>query len=129
MASLNAAIVRQRPHYAPIGAHMLPQHATRFGHHFLAAVCYATFAVSDKTATNGRPSRSKPRQPTSTCQHNLKHTMATPPGSPPGAVDLFDPSVPFKGVVVCCTSIPPEQRVRCRPLIPCLQVTLLISFN
>ncbi|KAH8902881.1 hypothetical protein BR93DRAFT_981867 [Coniochaeta sp. PMI_546] len=36
--------------------------------------------------------------------------MASPPDSPGGAADLFDPSVPFKGVVVCCTSIPPEQR-------------------
>ncbi|KAL1878581.1 hypothetical protein VTK73DRAFT_7759 [Phialemonium thermophilum] len=36
--------------------------------------------------------------------------MTTPPGSPGAAVSLFDPSLPFKGVVVCCTSIPPEQR-------------------
>lgn len=47
--------------------------------------------------------------------------MATPPSSPGGAVDLFDPSAPFKGVVVCCTSIPPEQRVRYVPfyVLPC----------
>ncbi|KAK1763769.1 S-M checkpoint control protein rad4 [Phialemonium atrogriseum] len=36
--------------------------------------------------------------------------MTTPPDSPDAGASLFDPSLPFKGVVVCCTSIPPEQR-------------------
>jgi hypothetical protein len=40
-----------------------------------------------------------------------KVAMNTPPISPSGGASLFDPSLPFKGVVVCCTSIPPEQRV------------------
>jgi hypothetical protein len=43
--------------------------------------------------------------------------MATPPDSPGAELDLFDSSVPFKGVVVCCTSIPPEQRVRLLPFL------------
>jgi len=53
------------------------------------------------------------------CRYSSVPIMATPPDSPSGAEDLFDPSVPFKGVVVCCTSIPPEQRVRLsRPPVP-----------
>jgi len=46
-----------------------------------------------------------------TCHRRLSEvTMASPEGSVE-AVDSFDPSKPFMGVVICCTSIPPEQRV------------------
>ncbi|KAB5559544.1 BRCT domain-containing protein [Coniochaeta sp. 2T2.1] len=37
--------------------------------------------------------------------------MASPLQSASAGADLFDSSLPFKGVVVCCTSIPPEQRI------------------
>ncbi|KAK1751282.1 S-M checkpoint control protein rad4 [Echria macrotheca] len=36
--------------------------------------------------------------------------MATSPRSPGAALDGFDSSKPFRGVVVCCTSIPPDLR-------------------
>ena len=44
--------------------------------------------------------------------------MATTPGSLDGDESLFDSACPFKGVVVCCTSVPTELRV-------CLFVSLL----
>lgn len=37
--------------------------------------------------------------------------MATPPRFSDGDEPLFDPAQPFKGVVVCCTSVPTELRV------------------
>lgn len=42
------------------------------------------------------------------------HTFAVmeSPVSARNSEDDFDPSKPFLGIVVCCTSIPPEQRVR-----------------
>lgn len=48
--------------------------------------------------------------------------MATPPGSLDADESLFDSARPFKGVVVCCTSIPTELRVsrprHCVPVAP-----------
>jgi hypothetical protein len=37
--------------------------------------------------------------------------MASPAGSFDGDESLFDSAQPFKGVVVCCTNVPTEQRV------------------
>jgi hypothetical protein len=45
-----------------------------------------------------------------------RDAMATPPGSPGGDEPLFDSAHPFKGVVVCCTSVPTELRVCFLPL-------------
>ncbi len=40
-----------------------------------------------------------------------RDAMATTPGSLDGDESLFDSACPFKGVVVCCTSVPTELRV------------------
>jgi hypothetical protein len=37
--------------------------------------------------------------------------MTTPPATLESDESLFDSAQPFKGVVVCCTSIPTELRV------------------
>jgi hypothetical protein len=49
-----------------------------------------------------------------TCYNSLKNAMATPPAPFDGDESLFDSAQPFKGVVVCCTSIPAELRVSCQ---------------
>ena len=42
--------------------------------------------------------------------------MESPPTSSDLGDEAFDPSRPFAGVVLCCTSIPPEHRVSAAPL-------------
>lgn len=38
--------------------------------------------------------------------------MESPPPSSDFDDDAFDPATPFRGIVVCCTSIPANERVR-----------------
>lgn len=50
--------------------------------------------------------------------------MESPPASSDHGDDAFDSSKPFAGVVLCCTSIPPEQRVSAAP-VPTMRTALL----
>lgn len=48
-------------------------------------------------------------------QDRIEKNMESPPASSDHGDEAFDSSKPFAGVVLCCTSIPPEHRVSAAP--------------